>query len=245
MEGIAGKVVAITGASSGIGEATAVHLAARGAKVALGARRVERLTAVVDRITADGGSAVAVETDVRSREALHTLVATAQQRFGRLDVLHQNAGSMGVSPFDALDVDGWQRMVDVNLVGVLNGIAAALPVFRAQGSGHFVHTSSTAAHRIVPAQGVYAATKSAVRVLSEALRQEAGPDLRVTVVSPGFTATEGVTKTDDPEQRAALEARRDAIAMPADAVAAAVAYAIGQPAGVDVGEVIIRPTAQN
>lgn len=135
--------------------------------------------------------------------------------------------------------------VDVNLVGVLNGIAAALPVFREQGSGHSVHTASTSAHRIVPAQGVYAATKTAVRVLSEALRQEAGPHLRVTVVSPGFTATEGVTKTDDPEQRALLEAQRDALAMPADAVAAAVAYAIAQPAGVDVGEVVVRPTAQS
>ncbi|MEK6343617.1 MAG: SDR family oxidoreductase [Curtobacterium sp.] len=244
MDGIQGKVVAITGASSGIGEATAEHLAARGAKVVLGARRVERLATVVERITAAGGEAIAVDTDVRSREALHALIASARSRFGRLDVLHQNAGSMAVSPF-ALDVDGWQQMVDVNLVGVLNGIAAALPVFREQGSGHFVHTASTSAHRIVPAQGVYAATKTAVRVLSEALRQEAGPGLRVTVVSPGFTATEGVTKTDDPEQRAALQARMDAIAMPTDAVAAAVAYAIAQPAGVDVGEVVIRPTAQD
>lgn len=244
MQGIQGKVVAITGASSGIGEATALHLAARGASVVLAARRVERLASVVERITDAGGEAIAVETDVRSREALHALVASARSRFGRLDVLHQNAGSMAVSPFDALDVDGWQQMVDVNLVGVLNGIAAALPVFREQGSGHFVHTASTSAHRIVPAQGVYAATKTAVRVLSEALRQESGTGLRVTVVSPGFTATEGVTKTDDLEQRALLEAQRDAIAMPADAVAAAVAYAIAQPAGVDVGEVVVRPTAQ-
>ncbi|WP_144715694.1 SDR family oxidoreductase [Curtobacterium pusillum] len=245
MEGIQGKVVAITGASSGIGEATARHLAARGAKVVLGARRVERLGSVVREITEDGGSAIAVETDVRNRDALRALVAAARTRFGRLDVLHQNAGSMAVSPFDTLDVDGWQQMVDVNLVGVLNGIAAALPVFREQGSGHFVHTASTSAHRIVPAQGVYAATKTAVRVLSEALRQEAGADLRVTVVSPGFTATEGVTKTNDPEQRAALRAQMDAIAMPAEAVAAAVAYAISQPAGIDVGEVIIRPTVQS
>lgn len=245
MDGIQDKVVAVTGASSGIGEATALHLAARGAKVVLGARRAKRLTSLVERIEAAGGEAIAVETDVRSREALQALVAATRSRFGRLDVLHQNAGSMAVSPFDALDIDAWQQMVDVNLVGVLNGIAAALPLFREQGSGHFVHTASTSAHRIVPAQGVYAATKTAVRVLSEALRQEAGPDLRVTVVSPGFTATEGVTKTDDPEQRAELEARMNAIAMPADAVAAAVAYAIAQPPGVDVGEVIIRPTAQS
>lgn len=151
MDGIQDKVVAVTGASSGIGEATALHLAARGAKVVLGARRAKRLTSLVERIEAAGGEAIAVETDVRSREALQALVAATRSRFGRLDVLHQNAGSMAVSPFDALDIDAWQQMVDVNLVGVLNGIAAALPLFREQGSGHFVHTASTSAHRIVPA----------------------------------------------------------------------------------------------
>lgn len=245
MNGIRDKVVVVTGASSGIGEATAVHLAARGARLVLAARRAERLISVVERIAAAGGEAIAVETDVRSREAVHALIGAARSRFGRVDVLHQNAGTMAVSPFDALDVDGWQQMVEVNLVGVLNGIAAALPVFREQGTGHFIHTASTAAHRIVPAQGVYAATKTAVRVLSEALRQEAGSALRVTVVSPGFTATEGVTKTSDPGQRAELRSQMDAFAMPAEAVAAAIAYAIAQPADIDVGEVVIRPTAQS
>lgn len=245
MDGITGKIIAITGASSGIGAATARHLAQAGAAVVLGARRVDRLDAVVAEITRAGGRAVAVETDVRRRADLERLVGVAQAEYGRLDVLFSNAGSMAVSGFDELDVDAWQQMVDVNLTGVLNGIAAALPVFRAQGSGHFVHTASTAAHRISPTMGVYAATKTAVRVLSEGLRQEAGPSLRVTVVSPGFTDTEGVGVGATPEVAAALVARRDAIAIPPEAVARAVAFAVEQPAGVDVGEVVVRPTAQD
>jgi NADP-dependent 3-hydroxy acid dehydrogenase YdfG len=245
MNGITGKTIAITGASSGIGAATARHLAQAGAAVVLGARRVDRLDAVVAEITRAGGRAVAVATDVRRRADLERLVGVAQAEYGRLDVLFSNAGSMAVSGFDELDVDAWQQMIDVNLTGVLNGIAAALPVFRAQGSGHFVHTASTAAHRIAPTMGVYAATKTAVRVLSEGLRQEAGPSLRVTVVSPGFTDTEGVGVGAIPEVAAALIARRDAIAIPPEAVARAVAFAVEQPAAVDVGEVIVRPTAQD
>jgi len=245
MDGITGKTIAITGASSGIGAATARHLAQAGAAVVLGARRVDRLDAVVAEITRAGGRAVAVETDVRRRADLERLVGVAQAEYGQLDVLFSNAGSMAVSGFDELDGDAWQQMVDVNLTGVLNGIAAALPVFRAQGSGHFVHTASTAAHRIAPTMGVYAATKTAVRVLSEGLRQEAGPSLRVTVVSPGFTDTEGVGVGATPEVAAALVARRDAIAIPPEAVARAVAFAVEQPAGVDVGEVVVRPTAQD
>lgn len=242
--GIAGKTIAITGASSGIGAATARRLARAGGTVILGARRADRLGALVDEITHDGGRAIAVPIDVRQRKDLEQLVSTARERFGRLDVLFSNAGSMAISPFDEIRVDDWQQMIDVNLTGVLNGIAAALPVFRAQGSGHFIHTASTAAHRIGPSQGVYAATKTAVRVLSEGLRQEAGPSLRVTVVTPGFTDTEGVGAGASPEVAAALIEQRDAIAMPADAIARAVAFAIEQPDGVDVGEVIVRPTAQ-
>lgn len=242
--GIEGKVVAITGASSGIGAATALHLAGRGARIVVGARRVDRLDAVVEQIRATGGTAEAVAVDVRRREDLERLVATAQDRFGRLDVLHANAGSMAVSPLDDLRVDDWQEMVDVNLSGVLNGIAAALPVFRAQGFGHFVHTASTAAHRVVPTMAVYAATKTAVAVLTEGLRQEAGPALRVTLVSPGFTHTEGVGKGGSAETAAALVAQRDAMAIPPEAIARAVAYAIEQPDTVDVGEVVVRPTAQ-
>lgn len=244
MTGIHGKTIAITGASSGIGAATARHLATAGAHLVLGARRADRLTSLVDDITADGGQAIAVPTDVRRREDLERLVAAAREHFGRLDVLFSNAGSMAISPFDEVRIDDWQQMIDVNVTGVLNGIAAALPVFRAQGGGHFVHTASTAAHRIVPAQGVYAATKTAVRVLSEGLRQEAGPSLRVTVISPGFTNTEGVGAGASADTAAALIAQRDAIAMPPEAVARAVAFAVEQPDGVDVGEVVIRPTAQ-
>lgn len=240
--GVDGKVVAITGASSGIGAAIAEHLAQRGATVVLGARREDRLVEVVSRIDTAGGVALGIEVDVRRREDLARLVASAQQRYGRLDVLVSNAGSMTISGFDELRQDDWDEMVATNLTGVLNGIGAALPVFRAQGSGHFIHTSSTSAHRIVPTQGVYAATKTAVRVLSEALRQEAGPDLRVTVVSPGMTDTEGVRSGATDEQTAS---RVRSIAQPPSAIARAVAYAIEQPAGVDVGEIIVRPTAQS
>jgi NADP-dependent 3-hydroxy acid dehydrogenase YdfG len=242
--GIRGKVVAIAGASSGIGEATALHLAMRGARLVLGARRADRLDDLAGRIASAGGEAVTLPTDVRRREDVAGLVDAARSRFGRLDVMISNAGSMAVSGFDELRVDDWELMVDVNLKGVLNGIAAALPVFRAQGSGHFVHTASTAAYKVVPTQSVYAATKTAVKVLTEGLRQEAGPNLRVTLVSPGFTNTDGVGAGGSAEVAAALLAQRDAIAMPPDAVACAVAFAIEQPDGVDVGEIVVRPTAQ-
>jgi NADP-dependent 3-hydroxy acid dehydrogenase YdfG len=240
--GIEGKVIAITGASSGIGSAIAERLAGHGATVVLGARREDRLAEVVARIQASGGAAFGLGVDVRRREDLARLVGAAQQRYGRLDVLVSNAGSMAISAFDELRQDDWDDMVATNLTGVLNGIGAALPVFRAQGSGHFVHMSSTSAHRTVPKQGVYAATKTAVRVLSEALRQEAGPDLRVTVVSPGMTNTEGARSGATDEETAA---RVRAIAQPPSAIAHAVAFAIEQPASVDVGEIIVRPTAQS
>jgi NADP-dependent 3-hydroxy acid dehydrogenase YdfG len=245
LNGISGKTIAITGASSGIGAATARHLAHAGANLVLGARRVDRLESLVEEITQSGGRAIAVPIDVRRRDDLERFVSAAVEQSGQLDVLFSNAGSMAISPFDEIRVDDWQQMIDVNLTGVLNGIAAALPVFRAQGSGHFIHTASTAAHRIVPTQGVYAATKIAVRALSEGLRQEAGPLLRVTVVTPGFTNTEGVGVGASAEVAAALIEQRDAIAMPPEAIARAVAFAIEQPAGVDVGEVIVRPTAQS
>jgi len=210
----------------------------------LGARRADRLDDLAGRVASAGGEAVTLPTDVRRREDVAGLVDAARSRFGRLDVMVSNAGSMAVSGFDELRVDDWELMVDVNLKGVLNGIAAALPVFRAQGSGHFVHTASTAAYKVVPTQAVYAATKTAVKVLTEGLRQEAGPNLRVTLVSPGFTNTDGVGAGGSPEVAAALLAQRDAIAMPPEAVARAVAFAIEQPDGVDVGEIVIRPTAQ-
>jgi NADP-dependent 3-hydroxy acid dehydrogenase YdfG len=241
---ITGKVVAITGASSGIGEATALLLAARGARVVLGARRTDRLVDLTRRIASAGGEAISMQIDVRRRDDLAALVTAAQQRYDRLDVLVNNAGVMPVSPLDALRVEDWELMVDVNIKGVLYGIAAALPIFREQGFGHIINTASTAAFRVVPNQSVYAGTKMAVRAISEGLRQEAGADLRVTIVSPGITSTNFADSMTDPDVRARLEQARDAIAMPPDAVARAIAYAIEQPATVDVGEIVVRPTAQ-
>lgn len=244
MSGITNKVVAITGASSGIGEATALLLAERGAKLVLGARGEDRLAALADRIADAGGDVTQVRTDVRRREDMAGLVGLACERYGRLDVLISNAGVMPISPLDELRVEDWEEMVDVNLKGVLYGIAAALPVFRKQGSGHFVNTASTAGHRIVPNQSVYAGTKFAVRAISEGLRQEAGADLRVTIISPGMTRTNFADGVTDPAMRARLAEARDGFAMPPDAIARAVAFAIEQPADIDVGEVIVRPTAQ-
>ena len=244
MSGIDGKVVAITGASSGIGEATAVLLAAGGAKVVLGARRADRLEALAARITSAGGAAVWTRTDVRRREDLTALVAFARQEYGRLDVLINNAGVGPISPLDELRVDEWDEMVDINFKGVLHGIAAALPVFRAQGSGHMVNIVSTAGLRIVPNQAVYAATKNAVRTVSEGLRQEAGADLRVTMVSPGYVGTDFADSVTSPGVRAQLVASRQQFAIPPEAIARAIAFAIEQPADVDVGDIVVRPTAQ-
>ncbi|RKH04177.1 SDR family oxidoreductase [Corallococcus sp. CA053C] len=244
MSGIKDKVIAITGASSGIGEAAALLLAERGAKVVLGARRLERLEPVAARITKAGGDAAHVRTDVRRREDVAGLVRLACERFGRLDVLINNAGTMAVSPFDDLRVDDWEEMIDTNLKGVLYGIAEALPVFRKQGSGHFINTASTAAHRIVPNQAVYAGTKSAVRAVSEGLRQEAGDKLRVTLISPGLIRTNFPEHAKNPEVRAQFEAAREKLAIAPEAIARAIAFAIEQPADVDVSEVIVRPTAQ-
>jgi NADP-dependent 3-hydroxy acid dehydrogenase YdfG len=241
---IEGKVVAITGASSGIGEATALLLAERGAKVVLGARRSDLLEALAARIVEAGGEAACARTDVRRRDDLTGLVTLACEQFGRLDVLVNNAGIGPISPLDDLRVEEWERMIDINIKGVLYGIAAALPVFRDQGSGHFVNTASTAAHRIVPNQSVYAATKTAVRAISEGLRQEAGDKLRVTVVSPGFTRTSFAEDVTNPEVKAQIAKSRDTFAMAPDAIARAIAFAIEQPPDVDVGEIVVRPTAQ-
>jgi NADP-dependent 3-hydroxy acid dehydrogenase YdfG len=244
MAGIENKVVAITGASSGIGEATALLLAERGAKVVLGARRLDRLESLATRITSAGGEAATAVTDVRRREDLSNLVELAGERYGRLDVLVNNAGIGPISPLDDLRVEEWEQMIDINLKGVLYGIAAALPVFRRQGFGHFVNTASTAAYRVMPNQSVYAATKTAVRIVSEGLRQEAGEQLRVTVVSPGFTQTNFAEDVTNPEVRAQIAQSKDSFAMPPDAIARAIAFAIEQPPDIDVGEVVVRPTAQ-
>lgn len=244
MSGIQGRVIAITGASSGIGEATATHLAEKGARLVLGARREDRLNAVVDNITARGGTAVGVIADVRRREDLQRLTDTALDQYGRLDVLVSNAGTMAVSPFDDLRQDDWDAMVSTHITGLLNGIGAALPLFRRQRFGQFVNVGSTAAYVVKTPQAVYAATKTAVKVLTEGLRQESGPDLRVTLVSPGFTDTEGVGRGGSPEAAAAMAQQRDEIAMPPSAVASAVGYAVEQPDGVDISEIVVRPTVQ-
>ncbi len=243
MSNIAGKVVVITGASSGIGEATALLLAERGANVVLGARGLDRLEALAARIRDAGGEAAYTPTDVRRRDDLSNLVKLATERYGKLDVLINNAGVMPISPLDDLRVEEWEEMIDVNLRGVLYGIAAALPVFRTQGFGHFVNIASTAAYLVVPTMSVYAGTKVAVRAISEGLRQEAGDKLRVTIISPGITRTNFADTMTNPTVKAQLEERRDKTAMPPDAIARAIAFAIEQPANIDVSEIVVRPTA--
>lgn len=242
--GIDGKVVALTGASSGIGEATALLLAEHGARMVLAARRSERLETLATRIIDAGGDGVFAQTDVRKRADLTALVTLAQEHYGRLDVLISNAGIAPNAPLDDLRVQDWEDMIDVNIKGLLYGIAAALPVFRAQGSGHFVNTLSTSGLKIVPDQAVYAGTKNAARAISEGLRQEAGDSVRVTTVSPGFVDTDFAAGARNPDVRAQLLDRRDKIAIPPAAIARAIAFAIEQPTDVDVNEMVVRPTAQ-
>ena len=244
MSGVQGKVVVITGASSGIGEATALLLAERGAKVVLGARRPDRLAALAERVVAAGGQAAYARTDVKRRDDMSTLVKLACERYGKIDVLVNNAGVMPVSPLDDLRVEDWEEMIDVNIKGVLYGIAAALPVFRTQGFGHFVNIASTAGHKTVPSQSIYSGTKFAVRAISEGLRQEAGDRLRVTIISPGMVRTNFADGVTSEKVRAQLEDARNRFAMPPDAIARAIAFAIEQPPDVDVNEIVVRHTAQ-
>lgn len=242
---ITNKVIAITGASSGIGEATALQLAGQGARLVLGARRSDRLQTLAARITSQGGQAVFTATDVKHREELISLVKLAVDTYGRLDVLINNAGISHLSRIDELDVAGWEEMIDVNFKAVLYGIAAALPVFKTQGSGHIINIISTAGIRIVPLQGVYAATKNAVRTVSEALRQESGGLFRVTGISPGFVATGLLQNMPDSKLKTEMLAKAETLAISPDAIATAIAYAIDQPDNVDVGDIVIRPTAQD
>lgn len=244
MPGTEGKVVAITGASSGIGAATARLLAEGGAKLVLGARRAERLAALAVELREEGCEVAFTSVDVTRREDPARLVELARERFGRLDVLVGNAGIGPVSPLDDLRVDDWDAMIDVNVKGLLYGIAAALPVFRSQGHGQFVHTLSTAAYRTVPAMAVYSASKAAARTLTEGLRQEAGPSIRVSAVSPGFVATDFVDSVPDADLRARLNESKEETAIPPAAVARAIRFAIEQPDDVDVNEIVVRPTAQ-
>jgi NADP-dependent 3-hydroxy acid dehydrogenase YdfG len=236
---ITGKVIAITGASSGIGEGAARLLAARGAQVMLGARRTDRLNTLAAEIAAAGGIAQVRALDVTDRADFEAFVAATEAAFGRIDVLVNNAGIMPLSPFTSLKVEEWDRMIDVNVRGVLYGIAAVLPRMKAQGSGHFVNISSIGGHRVWPACGVYSATKYAVRAISEALRME-NDDIRVTVVSPGTVESELADTITDPSAAAAMvDFRR--ITLTPDAIARAIAYAVEQPGDVDVNELIVRP----
>lgn len=244
MPDLQGKVVVITGASSGIGEAAAVLLAGRGARLVLGARRSDRLQTLATRIRDAGGEAVFARTDVRRREDVCALAELACDRFGRLDVLVSNAGIGPISPLDDLRVADWEAMIDVNIKGLLFGIAAALPIFRRQGTGHFVNTASTAAYRTVPNQAVYSGTKIAVRAISEGLRQEAGGQVRVTIISPGFVRTDFTDMVPNAQVKAQLTESRDRLAIAPEAIARAMAFAIEQPPDVDVNEIVVRPTAQ-
>ncbi|OXM82892.1 SDR family oxidoreductase [Paenibacillus rigui] len=243
MSEINGKVVLITGASSGIGEAAAKLLASRGAHVVIGARRVERLEALASLIEAEGGSVAYQQLDVTNIGQMQASIHLAQSRFGRVDVVVNNAGVMPLSPLAALKVDEWNRMIDVNIRGVLHGIAAGLPVMKEQQSGHIINVASIGAYAVSPTAAVYCATKYAVCAITEGLRQEVGSSIRVTLVSPGVTESELAESISDDEAKEMMKLyRRDAL--PAAAIARAIAYAIEQPADVDVNELVVRPTAQ-
>uniref|UniRef100_A0A832M4L1 SDR family oxidoreductase n=1 Tax=Oscillatoriales cyanobacterium SpSt-402 TaxID=2282168 RepID=A0A832M4L1_9CYAN len=242
MLNIENKVIAITGASSGIGEATAKLLARNGAKVLLGARRTEKLEKIVEEIHASGGTAEFKAVDVTDREDVKAFIGFAKDQFDRVDVIFNNAGVMPLSPMNALKVEEWDNMINVNINGVLNGIAAALPIMEAQGNGQIINTASIGAHVVVPTAAVYCATKYAVWAISEGLRQESKM-IRVTVISPGVVETElGSDITDEPAKGFLKELRKDALNP--DTIARAVLYAVSQPDDVDVNEVIVRPIRQ-
>jgi len=242
---IRGKVVVITGASSGLGEAAARLLSAQGATVVLGARRSDRLQSLADELSGSGGKALAIATDVTHRNQVKRLVDTAAQKFGRVDVMINNAGIMPRAPLERLTIDDWDRTIDVNIKGVLYGIAAALPHMKKQKSGHMIFVSSVAGHKIGPDFAVYAATKHAVRALAEGFRQEVKPyNIRTTIISPGAVATElpdSVTEQDIAEK---IRTYYDEIAIPAESFAQAVVFAMSQPEEVDVNEILFRPIKQ-
>lgn len=241
---INGKVVVITGASSGLGEATARHLSAEGATVVLGARRTERIQALADELNGDGGKALAIQTDVTDADQVKRLVDAAVQRFGRIDVMLNNAGLMPHSPLERLKIDDWNRTIDVNFRGVLYGIAAALPYMKEQQAGHIINVSSVGGHKVRPGSAVYAATKAAVLMISEGLRQEVKPyHIRTTVLSPGAIATELPNSITEPDIAANVRKLYEA-AISADSFARAVTFAMSQPDDVDINEIVFRPTSQ-
>lgn len=244
-DNIAGKIIVITGASSGIGAAAARHLAAEGASIVVAARRVDRIETLVADITKSGGNAVAVATDVTQLSDMQRLVDTAVQTFGRIDVLINNAGVMPLSPLERLKVDEWNQMIDVNLRGVLHGIAAALPYMKEQKSGHIIITASVAAYKVFPGSAVYSATKFALRGLSEGLRQEMKPyNIRNTLISPGAVKTELLDHISEEDVQSANQDYVGKVGIPAESYARMVAFAVSQPEDVDINEITFRPTAQ-
>jgi NADP-dependent 3-hydroxy acid dehydrogenase YdfG len=244
-DNITGKVVVITGASSGLGEAAARHLSARGAPVVLGARRRDRLTALADELTGKGGQAVAVATDVTDRAQVQRLVDAAVRAYGRVDVMINNAGLMPQSPLGRLKTSEWDRMIDVNIKGVLYGIAAALPYMERQKAGHFINVASVAGHKVRAGGAVYSATKHAVRVISEGLRQEVKPfGIRTTVISPGAVDTELPDTITEPDVAERMKKFYADQAISADSFGRAVIFAISQPDDMDVNEILYRPTKQ-
>lgn len=239
------KVVVITGASSGLGEATARLLSKEGASVVLGARRADRLKSLTDEITKAGGRALAIATDVTDFDQVKKLVDAAVQKFGRVDVVINNAGLMPSSPLVRLKIDDWDRMIDVNIKGVLYGIAAALPHMQRQKSGHIINVSSVAGHKVPLNATVYAATKHAVRAISEGLRQEVKPyNIRTTVISPGAVASELPNSVTEADVSEGMHKFYETVAIPAESFARAVAFAISQPEDMDVNEILFRPTRQ-
>ena len=243
-QGIENKTVVITGASSGLGEATARLLSAQGASVVLGARRVERIQSLANELTGNGGKALAIPTDVTDYDRVKKLVDAAVQAYGRIDVMINNAGLMPQSPLERLKIDDWNQMIDVNIKGVLYGIAAALPHMKAQKSGHIINVSSVAGHKVHPNSAVYAATKHAVRAISEGLRMEVKPyNIRTTVISPGAVDTELPNSVTEPDI-AEIVRKAHERAIPADTFARAVAYAMSQPEDVDINEILFRSTRE-
>ncbi len=244
-DSIKDKVVVITGASSGLGEATARLLSAQGATVVLGARRIELLDKLAHELNGAGGKAIAVETDVTHCDQVKHLVDAAVEKYGRIDVMINNAGMMQLSPLEAIKVDEWDNMIDINIKGVLYGIAAALPHMKKQKSGHIINVSSVAGHHVMPLGAVYCATKFAVRALSEGLRMEVKPyNLRTTIISPGAIDTELPSHISDEETAAGVQKLYQGQAIPADSFARAVVFAMSQPDDVDINEILYRPTSQ-